>query len=335
MVAAALAAALACPAQPALIVERRPGEVRTAVVACDGDRRVVLRRARLERGGSGTRVVAVAGAGPWVAWGELHRTRGRVFPTVVRSRIAHGRARVMYDGLSRARPPRLEVVVSSRGGLAWLVGRAVYTTRGFGRYTSSAWQTARGPLVLEEDRTVRWREPGGLLGFENLHGAPCGPRPGYRVVAEDEEMLVTDTVYDGRLRVIRACGRDDGDDDVIVQARTDDRLELVGLDDPWAIFTRTSQDGSCTIESYLPHYDTAIVAPVPCDRVPAPGGPIAVAVSEMPVWIHESSALLMAVRGRIIEVDRTAPGGLTGLTAEGFVVRWLHDGRPRSVTFGP
>ncbi len=162
MVAVALAAAFACPSQPALRVERRPGEVRTVVVACDGDRRVVLRRARLERGGSGTRVVAVAGAGPWAAWGELHSTRGRVWPSVSRSRIAHGRTRVMYDGMSRAKPPRVEVVVTSRGGLAWLVGRTVYTTLGLGRYNSSSRKTARGPLVLEEDRTVRWREPGGL-----------------------------------------------------------------------------------------------------------------------------------------------------------------------------
>ena len=43
----------------------------------------------------------------------------------------------------------------------------------------------------------------------------------------------------------------------------------------------------------------------------------------------------MAAGGRLIELDHTTPGGITGLTSEGFDVRWLHEGEPRSVAFGP
>jgi hypothetical protein len=248
-----------------------------------------------------------------------------------------GSGRVLSEGRRRWRPPRIELLVTSRGGAGWLVGRTVYTTRGIGRSSlASGLRTARGPLVLEEDRTVRWHEPGGLLGFEDLHGAPCGPRTGYRVVAEDGGMLLTDAVYDGDLRVVRACLRGAARDRVILQLRAE-RPELVGLDAPWALFSRRASDG-CAVELYHADFDSARVQPVACERAPTPETPFAVMSRGAPAWILEGrgrSVLVLAVGGRLLELDAAGPGGIAALASEGDELRWLHDGEPRSVVFHP
>jgi hypothetical protein len=65
--------------------------------------------------------------------------------------------------------------------------------------------------------------------------------------------------------------------------------------------------------------------------------PLVVTASGAPAWIAteaDRSILLTVSDLGLIGLDETAPGGLTGLAADGTRVRWLHDGEPRSMDLG-
>jgi hypothetical protein len=355
---AALIAAVACPGPPAVLVDRRPGEVRTAVVACDGDRRVVVRRARLARPGDGSRIVDVDGAGGRVAWGELRYAGGVVTGHVRAGRISGGptRSRTVFRRRARRASPRLEVVLTTRGELAWLDPRGrVLTAPIGGRARVLVRRGARFGLALEDDRTVRWRRGGyeERLGFADLRpweGAGCPVRSRFRPAAESPELLVTLARYltalDTRI-VVRVCRRATGRDWVIAQSveqvGNGTVLGVAGIAGLWVVLTdtRVSRYGPCEwtqiqVVHVLSGFRGRDGALNRCDpaRTPSTATPLVVTERGSPAWIVRDevrSALLTSAGNGVIELDSAAPDGLTGLTVEGGTLRWLHDGVPRSV----
>jgi hypothetical protein len=249
MIAAALTAALACPAQPALVAERRPNEVRTAVVACDGDRRVVARRARLQRRPlSGRRITAVSGAGRRVAWGELRHAGGTVQAEVRVSRIARGRAtpvhrRVVLPRGSMRRPavlirgrPFLDVALTSHGELAWLTDWRVHVARLRGPARVVARDGDFG-LGLEDDRTLRWwtdDEPRvRFLDLRPWPGEGCPVRARFGFAGASEQIVVTRAEYANTdfelVYVIRACTLATGADAIVLQSGGGERIDVIGV----------------------------------------------------------------------------------------------------------
>jgi hypothetical protein len=344
VVGVALIAAFACPAQPAVLVDRRPGEVRTRVVACDGDRRVVVRRARLRRGRAGSRVTDAAAAGRRVAWAELRYAGGRV-SGIVASRWIDGRAvrRYVVRRPRRAAPRAFEVVVTTRGDLAWLIGRRVqvaeYLDDGFPFFEA---EHARGPLRLEDDSTAYWRTREGL-GFHDMfrtRGSGCPARSRFRPLTESEHVVVSTADYaagEGGVRVIRACLRSWPTDPVIAQAHSDDDLAVLALSGEWVVLSRAVGGCEVAVEVHNARgYPGRGADPIPCERAPSAATPLVVSSNGAPVWVVDEpqrSVVLTPAGTGMIELDSTGRGGITGLAADGDAVRWLHDGTPRSVRF--
>ena len=353
MVTAALLAALACPAQPAVLVRRAPGIVRTAAVACDGERPVVVRRARLLRPArgrpTGRRIADVSGAGRRVAWGELRYARGGVTAVVGVSRI--GRRRPLFTRVRsrpRDRAPHFEVAVARRGPVAWLVGRRLQSAHRRHRarlLDDESW----GSLTIEDGRTLRWFTRGGELRYEELARWPeeaCPARRRFRVVAETEQVVVSAAEYGpfagDRVRVFRACLRFNPSDPVIAQIRiphrSDHTLELAGIRGEWVVLRRRVvglYDCWSAVEVYEPVTGDPGrgAGTLPCGREPGPRTPFVVTDLGALSWVVEEehrSVLLTAAGNGVIELDVAAPGGITGLVADGTAVRWLHEGEPRS-----
>lgn len=363
MIAAALIAAFACPAQPVVVEDVRGSAVHTRAVACAGDRRVVLRRARLRRPrgrpSSGRLITEVAAAGPYVAWAEIRLTRGRVTGVVGVSRIARGRARpverrVVFRG---AGSRWLDVVVTTRGELVWAGGGRLVTALIGERQTRTLAEDVEPWVALEEDRTVRWqhaRKPPSYtprLDYTDLRPWPqpgCPPRARFRRSAESDQVLVTTASYgrgDDRLTAMRACLRATGADPAIATAEDHERLAAVAFAGEWVVLTRTvSGPRGCAwvgIEVYAagsglagrPGMRHGCRSPQEPDRAE----PLVVTTSGVPAWIvteAERSILLTTSGGGLIGLDEAAPGGLTALAADGTRVRWLHDGQLRSMDLG-
>jgi hypothetical protein len=352
MVAAALVAALACPGQPAVLVHREPGIVRTTAVACDGDRRVVVRRARLLRPASsrptGRRIATVSGAGRRVAWGELRHARGFVSAFVGITRIGRARPlRVRRASVPRERAPYLEVLLARRGALAWQVGHRLwraYPQRRAWLLDEQSW----GSLTIEDGRTLRWTTRGGELRYEELALWPegaCPARRRFRVVAENDQVVVTAAEYGpfagDRIRVFRACLRENPNDEVISQVRiphgSGPGLELLAIRGEWVmLLRRVGSFHGCWFSLEVHHATLGSGRDAPwldCGREPGPGTPLVVTEFGAAAWIVEEqhrSVLLTGVGDGVIELDVAAPGGITGLVADERAVHWLHEGEPRS-----
>jgi hypothetical protein len=350
VVGVALIAAVACPAQPAVLERERAGVVRTTVVACDGDRRLVARRARLVGGRSGTRAVDVWGAGRYVAWAELRYARGRPAARVRVGRIARGRVRVVDERVVLRRSqwrwrstPAVDVVVTTRGEFAWLANDGVLTAR-VGERARGVSRGGDSPFVLEDDRTLRWwnDDPFAYYDLRPWGGAGCPQRRRFRVLAASDRVRVSMAQYvdeaDITSSVVRACV--DGEDRVIAQDEFSP-YRVGGFDGEWVVLAlRVSSRSGCEwigIEVYdarsgragrpgrLPSCD---------DREPTLGMPLVVTTSGAPAWIVSRagvSALYTTVGDGVIELDS---GGLAGLVADGTVIRWVHDGQPRSMDLG-
>lgn len=366
MVGVALIAAFACPGPPAVLVERRPGVVRTTAVACDGDRRVVVRRARLRRRPlGGRRITAVSQAGRRVAWAERQHGGARLRAWVHVARIARGRAERVHRRLVLRRNPYrhmlppLDVVLTSRGELAWLAGWHVRVASIRGRARVVARDGEHG-LGLEDDRTLRWwayedaprtYEDETRLRFLDLRPWPrgrCPDRRRFRLVAESADLVVTRAHYDSTfldtyVDVFRACARGTRSDPVVLESSGDSRggdvAEVIGISDPWIAFRRelhsragcewltveavnglTGAAGQSATFTECESTDTAVVT----ER-------------GIPAWITsttERSAVHAAGQDGVIELDSAGRDGLSDLTFEGTVVRWLHDGEPRAADLG-
>ena len=355
MVGAALIAAFACPAQPAILVDRRPGDLRTRVVACSRDRPVVVRRARL-RHGAGSRVVDVSGPGRRIGWGELEYAGRRVRAVVRLTRVQGGRPGRVRERVAsawRRKAPRLEVAVPARGdAIVWLVGRRVRSSDSLFEYSHLHDVPASGPLVLEDGVTARWWAPGGLVGIHDFQLRPraCGTRDRFHVVAESDQVVATAANYaapgGGVVRVIRACAvAEPGEsleplDRVVAQLRvrpgSGAALDVIAVRDDYAVLRRAT--GACAVEVYNAEFGVPAgeAQGLPCDRAPVRDTPLVIATGR-PVWIIDGpggSTLLAGAGTGAIVLDGAGPGGLTGLTADESVVRWLHDGEPRSMDFG-
>jgi hypothetical protein len=65
--------------------------------------------------------------------------------------------------------------------------------------------------------------------------------------------------------------------------------------------------------------------------------PMVVTESGAPAWIlrYRDRSAVATTRGDfLVELDSAGRDGLSDLTAEGTVVRWLHDGEPRAADLG-
>jgi hypothetical protein len=363
MVAAAVMAALACPAQPAL-VERRGGPVvRTAVVACDGRRRVVVRRARLRRTadepGIGRVITDVAGAGAWVAWTEIRYRSDRERVTVHRRRIAGGRMRERRTyGLARRGPrwPRVAVVVTTRGEVGWLAGGAVFASRDVEGRVRIVQGIDASRLRLEDDRTLRWwdheRETWEFHDLRPWPGGGCPVRSRFRVVAESPEVVASEgdyTFMGDPVGIVRACARSTGADPVIARSfvyfASGEQLGVAGVSGAWVVLVRRFERAAgCAgakievVEAVADRYGRG--GSPACADAPARGAPLTVTANGVPAWIVQDGAgsrLLATVRGEgpsVVQLDAAGSGGLTGLAASGTRVSWRHDGEPRAVDLG-
>jgi hypothetical protein len=230
VVGAALIAALACPAQPALVQRTGISVTRTAIVACHRGRRVVLARARMAwRDGdpAGRRITGVDSAGKRIVWSEMRRGERRARGSLVVSRLERGGLRRVHRRLVLRRPGALDVVMTSRGELGWLARDHVLTSTLRGPARVVARNAERRDLGLEDDRTLRWfRDTRETLrvAYADLRpwrGRGCPVRRHFRVRAESPETVVSTatygTVWDEEVEAVRVCSRATGDDPVIFQ----------------------------------------------------------------------------------------------------------------------
>jgi hypothetical protein len=359
MVAAALIAALACPAEPALVERYRAGRVDTRIVACDGARRVVLRRARmvLPQDGppAGRRITAVDAAGRRLAWGEIRRRAGgRVAGRVLVARLERGRLRVVHRRTVLRRPGGLDVVLTSRGELGWVTRGHVLTAtiRGPARVVArNAWSSKLG---LEDDRTLRWRRESRAImrvGYEDLRpwpGRGCPARRAFRRRAAGPMAVVSTAYYstygDEKVEAVRLCDQATGADPVVLQLdglfADYDAFERARVSGPWAVLFSVSVGRYPGCYAARVRVRNALSGArgrgtsFGCERQRMPSGddPLVVTDCGVPAWIVRSpgrSALLSTGDG-LVELDSAGPDGLTGLVADGGTVRWLHDGQPRS-----
>jgi hypothetical protein len=306
MIAALLAAALACPAQPALVERRRGDVLRTAVVACDGNRRVVVRRARLA-GGRGTRIKRVLGAGERVAWIE---GRGRADEVRVR-RIAGGRMRVVGHGdVSYLR------LDDGRTLRWWDWDRETWRF-----HDLSPW---RGPGCPTRSHFTAVAESAEVVAYEGDYGLQGDPVDIVRAC-------------------VRASGYDPVISRAFQSVGNGSTLSVLGVDREWVVVLRLSSSRYSGCDSaYVEVVDPGSLAQgrgagIPnCDavRLPARGAPLAVSEQGAPAWVVRDAAasrLVTAAGSGTIELDSGGPDSITGLVADGGTVRWLHDGAPRSV----
>ena len=304
MLAAALLAAFACPAQPALLVDRRPGELRTMIVACDGKRRVVVRRARLVRG-RGTRIRKVLGVGERVAWIE---SRGATDEIRVR-RIAGGRREVVGHG------------------------DVSYLRLDDGR-TLRWWDWDRETWRFHDLR--RWRGCPSRSHFTAVAESA-------EVVAYEGDYGFEGDPVDIVRACVRATGYDPVVARAFESVGNGSTLTVVGVDREWVVLLRFSSDrySGCGT-AYVEVVDAGSLASGrgggirDCDpaRLPVRGAPLVVTEQGAPAWIVRDatgSRLITAAGLGTIELDGGGPDSITGLVAEGPAVRWLYDGAPRSV----
>jgi hypothetical protein len=352
MVAAALVAALACPAQPALVQRTSPAVTRTAVVACHRGRRIVLTRARMvwrEPGRPvGRRITGVDSAGRRIVWSEMRRGGGRARGSIV---VSRGVRRV-HRRLVLRRPGALDVVVSTRGELGWLARDRVLTATLRGPARVVARNSAGRKLGLEDDRTLRWfRDTRETLrvAYEDLRpwrGGRCPIRRRFKIRAESPEAVVSTasygTVWDEDVEVVRVCSRATGKDPVVVQVDSlfghPKWVSRAMVNGPWAVLvlSSTGKGANCVAES------VAIVNAVDgthrhtrgaCHGATLEYAPMVVTDTGFPAWIlrYPDRSAVVTARGDVLpELDSAGPDAITGLAVDGRVVRWLHDGEPRS-----
>jgi hypothetical protein len=360
VIAAALVAALACPAQPALVQRTSPAVTRTAVVACHRGRRIVLTRARmvwrLSGRPVGRRITGVDSAGRRIVWSEMRRGGGRARGSIVVSRRERGGVRRVHRRLVLRGPGALDVVLSSRGELGWLARDHVLTASPRGPARVVARNSAGRSLGLEDDRTLRWfRDTSETLrvAYADLRPWPgdgCPVRRRFKILAESPEAVVSTasygTVWDEDVEAVRVCARATGKDPVVLQLdslfghpKWVSRAMVAG---PWAVLvlSSTGKGANCTAES------VAIVNAVDGTHRRTRGGchgatlehaPMVVTDTGAPAWIlrHPDRSAVVTTRGGVlVELDSAGRDGLSDLTAEGTVVRWLHDGEPRAADLG-
>lgn len=175
------------------------------------------------------------------------------------------------------------------------------------------------------------------------------PVPGRR----GEPGVVVSTAYYGNgieqsVEVVRVCSRATKKDPVVLQ----DDSEYASSDDisratatgPWVVLVlrSTGKGANCVHES------VEVVNAVDGTRRRADAGcwsfrtelgtaPMVVTDTGFPAWIlryADRSAVVTTSGGELVELDSAGRDGITELAVEGRIVRWLHDGEPRSADLG-
>jgi hypothetical protein len=338
---AVLALALAGCTDAELVRHVEHHVVRTAIV-CDG---TVVRRARLVRG-QGREITDVAAAGGRVAWGEIRRDGSRWTGRVTAGRRAR-------DVIHSRRRPRLQVVLTSRGDVAWLAGERVVAWRRGGSLRAIARHDVT-QLALEDDRTLRWRTYEDFVPrFRDLRPWPrgrCPQRARFRTVAENADVVVTLGQYGSEypVDIVRAC----------VRGRSRDHIVATGYDDVgngesvsaravyghWVVIATSTYDRYNGCSQTLVE---AIVVPglyrgrsgvfAGCAAADMPPPSLVVTDGGAVAWITRDatrSALITGGGTSLITLDAGSPNAITGLKVDGRSVRWLHDGEPRAADLG-
>jgi hypothetical protein len=345
--AALLAAALAPGCQAELVRRVERHVVRTAIV-CDG---AVVRRAR-RTGAHGREITDVAAAAGRLAWGELRRTRGRWTARVAVGRIrggrtVAGRARDVAHGKRR---PRLRVVLTSRGDVAWLAGHRIVAWRRGGSLRAIARRAAFN-LALEDDRTLRWSSSRYAPHFHDLRPWPrgrCPQRSRYRTIAENAHVVVTEAFYDGEYtpQVVRGCLRGHNRDHVLATGQSDfgsaNDVTVPALYEDWVVVAERSSSryDNCGFTTFYAIDPRSLFRGRSgglsgCDPE-GPQAPLVVTEHGAVAWIARNAtrSALFTGGGLVITLDTAGPDGITGLVAEGTGIRWLHDGEPRAADLG-
>jgi len=342
MVTAALLALTIGGCADVELVRRERG---TAIV-CDG---AVVRRAHGRR-----EITDVASAGGRLAWGELRRVRGRWAGRVSVARVRGGRAvvgrtRIVVHGKQR---PRLRVVLTSRGDLAWLAGDRIVAWRRGGSLRAIARRYASG-LALEDDRTLRWWTGDYAPHFRDLRPWPrgqCPQRSRFRTIAGNADVVVTERYYGGEYtpQIVRGCVRGHNRDHVLAAGYNDlgsgHNVYVPALYEDWVVvavrsFSRYDTCGFTTFYAVDPQslFHGRSGGYSGCDPDDLPHAPLVITETGAVAWIDRDptgSALHTGAGGVLITLDTAAPDGLSGLVADGTGIRWLHDGAQRAADLG-
>jgi hypothetical protein len=343
--------------------------LRSAVVVCDGRRRVVLRRARVTLDRTvhwprGTLVGAAAAAGRRVAWIEARFAHHRRTATVVVATVPRrGRPRVLERRVVRRDRSRLEpalgVLITRHGALAWLAGRperAPVVVKTPGSPPRVVARDGSGDMALEDRRTLRWAKGYGF-GFADLAPWPatgCPRRSRFGVVADTPTVRVTRAIYrvgpERAITAVRACLRASGLDPVVGEdLGPTTGVRLAGLDRQWVVlvYDDSTRGPVCADErvQVVVAGSGAVGRDAPLRYCfgPEPQPPylsdaLAVADGVAVAWVTrdaDAERLVAFPRsGGPVELDRGPIGAIAGLRAEGLAVTWTNAGTARSADLG-
>ncbi len=345
----------------------QPHTVRTAIVLCDrrtGRERRMRESAMSETAaGEGHPALPLHGrrffdadvANGRVAWAQLDVSGAPARSTItIREARTDGRAVRSTVALRElaARRSYASAAISSRGDLAWALGRGGYD-RGVW-----VWRTHGRPQRVAAGIGDQFAFVGDSLfpvkgapsGFVEVRKAPvrngCPRRPGFAYVTASRAYLITSGrfVVDGHaFRWWRACVRGSGRDRVIGFAEdgrgglfVGDVVRLLALVGSTAVFDTRYDAGHMGGTPYLLRVDVRtgkVTESIDVPEWPDLGGrhEVVVLPDGSIVWIAalDGATVRLARPGAApIALDRGTD--IRGLTASGTTVRWLHDGQPRS-----
>lgn len=339
---------------------------RTTVVLCDrrSGRERVLRRGRLDpEAASGVGYHGGAAAGRRLVWVEERRWRGRARVVLVEARATDGsvfRRRELARNRDGFEPGELDAVVTAGGTVATFVpagDQRVVVRRG-GRELRELDRGSFGYLGLEDEYTVRWTVISNGLAERRYHDllppprgeAGCPRRGRFQRILLTDAVEVTEAVYSRELtdtRTMRACLRSLGIDRVLAHGEESYgdgvALGLPLLDGDWAAVPRfglNRYDGCTGVSIASTNLRTGARAPVGLGsgcRSPQAGEPVAITDAGVLGYVdqEDDAWTVSAFAPGGTRLDSGSPGAITGLRAEGSVLRWENAGQPRSAEVQP
>jgi hypothetical protein len=338
---------------------------RTTVVLCDrrSGRERVLRRGRLDSGTDrGVGYHGAAAAGRRLVWVEERRWRGRARVVLVEARATDGsvfRRRELARNREGFGAREHQAVVTAGGNVATVVSEAdtqrLVLRRG-GREVREIERAFIKALGIEDGRTLRWLASGPTFGRRYLDLAPlprndagCPARERFRRSELTEGVEITEARYGelGETSVLRACLRDTGRDIVVGEGESsfgDSRSVAVPvIDGDWIAVQRSvySRYYGCESVSLSP-LNLRTGARGPGASIPLCDGlrtdePAVITPAGVLAWVarrEDAWTVRTALRDRD-PLDTGPPGAITGLRAEGSLLRWENAGQPCSAEIEP
>lgn len=325
-------------------------------------------RSSSKRGPLGTAIVDAEAAGRFVVWSEMVFRRRRPVAAVLVEADRRGnvrRRRTVWRRQDVTERP-LDVAVLRDGSVAWnrprpryrddvMLDRPARPATAIGRLG----RLFADRLTADDGRTLRWYSDGRRFTYRDVLPVPirdgCPRRSDFRARSETDEYRVSEGGFGPGYReshigrVLRVCVRAERRDIVVDQDGGGDITALVA---GWAVVWQQSADKySCSGEGLS--RVSLLRRPAParrtytgaCGTAPRAGDALAVTRAGAVAWVdepepqlpngpqqREPDTVLRATGPGIaaVELDRGAPGSITGLRLEGDHYRWTNAGVERS-----